>query len=205
MGILLMEQMRYTQARDLLQRAIQEESNNPYAWYWLGEAHNKTGQLNQAQAFFSRALELDPAFAPFSRVVTYPDHEGRIPLWDPLRPARIYPIELDNRGVTVVPSDAPETGIRPAAPPVAPDLPGVPVYIPPSLHAIPVQGVNAPTYVPQPFAFPAQTVTTPVYIPPQFHEAHVQTAETPVYIPPPPPDASAMPPQPVYIPPPPPH
>jgi hypothetical protein len=204
-GILLMEQMRYTQARALLQRAVQEESNNPYAWYWLGMAHNRTGQLNQAQAFFSRALELDPAFAPFSRVVTYPDHGERIPLWDPLRPARIYPIELDSRGVMVVPPDAPGTGIRPAAPPVAPDLPRVPVYIPPSPHTISVQGTGAPVHGwPQPPAAPSQAASAPVYIPPQLHDAPVQTIGAPVYIMPFPSDAAVAP-QPVYIPPPPPY
>jgi len=160
-GIRMMEQMRYNQARTWLQRAVQEERDNPYAWFWFGKAHHRIGNFQQAQIFYRRAIELDPGFAPFARIVTYPDHGGRIPLWDPLRPARVFPIELSNRGISIVPPDAPEAGRRPTAPPVHINLPGVPVYIPPAPDAVP------------------QAVTEPLHfqwLPPE-----------PVYIPPPPP------------------
>jgi len=159
-GIRMMEQMRYNQARTWLQRAVQEERDNPYAWYWFGKAHNRAGNFQQAQIFFRRALELDPGFAPFARVVTYPDHGGRIPLWDPLRPARVFPVELSNRGITIVPPDAPEAGRRPTAPPVNLNFPRVPVYIPPSPHDMPVQASDAPLH------FQWLLPPEPVYIPP---------------------------------------
>jgi len=162
-GISMMGQMRYNQARTWLQRAVQEERDNPYAWYWFGKAHNRAGNFQQAQIFFRRALELDPGFAPFARVVTYPDHGGRIPLWDPLRPARVFPIELSNRGIAIVPPDAPEAGRRPPAPPVNIEFPRVPVYIPPSPHDMPVQAPDVPLHFQW---LPPESMPAPVYIPP---------------------------------------
>ena len=42
-GIALMQQTRYEAARPYLLKAIQEEKNNPNAWYWYGVYHEKTG------------------------------------------------------------------------------------------------------------------------------------------------------------------
>ena len=61
-GIQLMEQMRYKQACLVLQKAVKEEPNNPYAWYWYGMAHDKVGQFQQAQFFYAKALALSSVF-----------------------------------------------------------------------------------------------------------------------------------------------
>ena len=161
----MMEQMRYEQARSLLQRAVQEERNNPYAWYWFGKAHDRVGKFEQAQFFYMRALELDPGFAPFARVVTYPNDGGRRALWDPLRPARIYPVELSRGGVTIVPPGAEGATRRPDLPQVDPRQPVVPIYVPPEFPA----------------AIPGDAAQMPVYVPPDF------AGQQPVFIPPPPP------------------
>ena len=151
-GIALMEQERYSHARPWLQKAVQEERRNPYAWYWYGMYHERTGQFTQAQFFYTRALEQDPAFPPLSRAVAYPDDGERVPLWDPLRPARVYPIPTNDLGIAVVPPDAPQAATRPTVPPVDPQLPKVPVYIPPepTEHPIPGDAVQPPVYVPPP-------------------------------------------------------
>ena len=218
-GIRMMEQMRYNQARTWLQKAVQEERGNPYAWYWYGKAHDRIGQFQQAQVFYRRALELDPGFPPFLRVVTYPDDGGRRALWDPLRPARIYPIELGNRGVAIVPPGAPEAGRRPATrPTIDPSLPSAPIYAPPSprggpshvvhvppqfqgqpaVYALPQQVTAAPAHVPQMVVAPSGG-HAPIYVPPA---PPAGTAQQPVYVPPSPPADAVQ--QPVYIPPPPP-
>ena len=149
-GISLMEQERYTQARSWLQKAVQEERRNPYAWYWYGMAHERIGEFQQAQFFYTKALDLDPAFPPLSRVVAYPDDGNRKPLWDPLRPARVYPIPTNDHGVVIVPPDAPQATMRPARPAVDPDIPKVPVYVPPEPSATLLSGdaVQPPVYVP---------------------------------------------------------
>ena len=226
-GIQLMEQMRYEQARAWLQRAVQEEFYNPYAWYWFGKAHEKVGQFSQAQFFYRRALEMDPGLTPFARVVVYPHDGDRIPLWDPLRPARIYPVELDASGVTIVPPDAPEATLRPITP--DPSQPS-PAYVPPGfdgqiVHAAPVS-VSMPVVpqqqiihaAPQPVSMPipqqqvihatpppvsAPMPQQPVHIPPPPSSA-ATAPQQPVHIPPPPPSAATTPQQPVHIPPPPP-
>jgi len=187
MGIRLMEQKRYNQANALLQRAVQEERDNPYAWYWLGRAHDSIGQFHQAQVFYRRAMELDPGFAPFSRFVTYPDHGGRIPLWDPLRPARVYPVELSNRGITIVPPDAPEAGRRPTAPPLDMNFPRLPVYVPPAPRDISIGGMGTGMEImletlPQFQLLPPDAVFIPEHQP-----VHIHIPSEPVHIPPPPP------------------
>jgi tetratricopeptide (TPR) repeat protein len=153
-GISLMEAKRYGQARPWLQKAVQEERRNPYAWYWYGMAHEKIGQMEQAQFFYARALDLDPAFPPFVRVVTYPDGDSdRKALWDPLRPAQVYPVETVSHGVAIVPPNAPEATTRPTRPPVDPLLPRVPVYVPPepTTPVVPGDAQQPPVYVPPGF------------------------------------------------------
>ncbi|MCL2010926.1 MAG: tetratricopeptide repeat protein [Synergistaceae bacterium] len=162
MGIRMMEQERYEHARRWLQKAVQEERGNPYAWYWFGMAHDKVGQYQQAQFFFTRALELDPAFPPLSRVVAYPDDGGdRKALWDPLRPARVYPVETGDQDVVIVPPGAPESTPRPSRPYADPTLPQVPVYVPPLAPSFPGDAIQPPVYVPPDFT------EQPVYIPPE--------------------------------------
>jgi tetratricopeptide (TPR) repeat protein len=156
-GVSLMDAKRYGQARPWLQKAVQEERRNPYAWYWYGMAHEKIGQIQQAQFFYARALDLDPAFPPFSRVVAYPDDDGdRKALWDPLRPARVYPVETTSRGMVIVPPGAQEATARPSRPAVDPMLPRVPVYVPPEPTNFVIYGdaEQPPVYVPPPFPGP---------------------------------------------------
>jgi len=149
-GIALMEQERYGQARPWLQKAVQEERRNPWAWYWYGMWHDKNGQPQEAQFFYTRAVDLDPAFPPFVRVVTYPDDGNRIPLWDPLRPARVYPVDTGGRGIAAAPPGSPQSASRPARPAIDPDLPKVPVYIPPEPSYSPGDASQPPVYVPPP-------------------------------------------------------
>ena len=149
-GISLMQAERYGQARPWLQKAVQEERRNPYAWYWYGMYHEKTGQFQQAQFFYTKALEEDPAFPPLSRIVTYPDDGGKKALWDPRRPARVYPVETDTRGIVIVPPDASQAASRPSRPPIDPELPKVPVYVPPEPTTTLFSGdaLQPPVYVP---------------------------------------------------------
>ncbi|MDR1730877.1 MAG: tetratricopeptide repeat protein [Synergistaceae bacterium] len=151
-GIALLEQERYTQARPWLQKAVQEERRNPWAWYWYGVVHERVGEFQQAQFFYTKALELDPALPPLSRIVAYPDSGERQPLWDPLRPARIYSIPTNDQGVAIIPPDAPQATSRPVRPPLDPEVPKVPVYVPPEPtdSVVPGDAIQPPVYVPPP-------------------------------------------------------
>ncbi|MDR3230884.1 MAG: tetratricopeptide repeat protein [Synergistaceae bacterium] len=203
-GIGLLEQERYTQARPWLQKAVQEERRNPWAWYWYGVAHERAGEFQQAQFFYTKALELDPVLPPLSRVVAWPDNGERKPLWDPLRPARVYPIPTNDRGVAIIPPDAPQATRRPGRPPIDPERPRVPVYVPPE---------------PTDPVFPGDAPQPPVYVPPDGVDPRVSESlrqpplsplsssaepeEGPIYMPPAPP---VLPPvsgdaAPVYMPP----
>ncbi|MBR1485927.1 MAG: tetratricopeptide repeat protein [Synergistaceae bacterium] len=164
-GIALMNEERYEAARPYLQKAIQEERNNPNAWYWYGVYHEKTGKYTQAQYFYSKAVTIDPTLEPLSRVVYYPNDAEKTPLWDSKRPARVYPVATKNDGVTI------GSGNFPTAP-NDPEIPKVPVYIPPQPDSNPTDGDNwAPAlYVPPtPREAQENTVTNaaPVYNPPQ--------------------------------------
>ena len=97
-GIALMKQARYEAARPYLLKAIQENRNDPNAWYWYGVYHEKTGGYHQAQYFYSKAVTIDPAFEPLSRVVFQPNDSEKTPLWDPKRPARVYEIQTASTG-----------------------------------------------------------------------------------------------------------
>jgi hypothetical protein len=221
-GIALMEKERYEQARPWLQKAVQEERRNPYAWYWYGMAHEKIGQFQQAQFFYARTLALDPAFPPFVRVTTYPEGD-RKPLWDPLRPPRVYPVETETRGVTGVPPSAPEATVRPPRPPVDPEIPKVPMYVPPEPPVIPGDALQPPVYVPpshpeqvppqvpilqETFVPPVPPVMeqAPMYVPPPPQVNTAATKQAPVYMPPVPqatpasPDQQAIPVPPVTAP-----
>ena len=164
-GIELMQAERYEAAKPYLLKAIQENRNNPNAWYWYGVYHEKTGKFSQAQYFFSKALAIDPALEPLSRVVYYPNDNEKTPLWDPKRPARVYPVETKNNGVTIGKGNFPSA-------PNDPELPKVPVYTPPEPGANPMDGDSwSPAlYVPpSPEEIEGTTVENelPVYNPPQ--------------------------------------
>ena len=161
----LMNQERYEQARPYLVKAIQEERNNPNAWYWYGVYHEKTGGYHQAQYFYGKAITIDPTFEPLSRVVYYPNDPEKTPLWDPKRPARVYPIETSSKGITQVP---PNVSKFPTAP-NDPQMPKVPVYTPPEREASPLDG---------------DAWSPSVYVPPSPEEITPQTGSYPVYLPP---------------------
>ncbi|GHS97419.1 hypothetical protein AGMMS50276_17440 [Synergistales bacterium] len=149
-GIALMEEGRYNQAGAWLQKAIREERRNPNAWYWYGMYHDKIGQFQQAQFFYVKALEQDPAFPPLSRLVTYPDDGDKKALWDNRRPARVYPIATGSRGVDIVPPGSPESTPRQQRPANA-NIPKVPVYTPPPPLTLSSGDVSQPpVYVPPP-------------------------------------------------------
>ena len=159
-GIELMQQERYEQAKPYLLKAIQEERNNPNAWYWYGVYHEKTGGFYQAQYFYSKAVTIDPAFEPLSRVVFYPEDPEKTPLWDPKRPARVYPVETANVPMNV--SRFPNA-------PDDPEVPKVPVYTPPEPGSSPLDGDswNPAVYVPpRPEELPEMDGNSPVYMPP---------------------------------------
>lgn len=167
-GVALMRQDRYEAAYPWLQKAVQEERRNPEAWYWYGMYHEKTAQFEQAQFFYRKAMELDPGFEPFSRVVVYPGDGERVPLWDPKRPARVYPIPTNDHGIAIIPPDSPQARRRPVRPPIDPELPKVPVYTPPEPGAGPFDGDawQPSIYVP-PGRERLMEGGEPVYMPPE--------------------------------------
>ncbi len=159
-GIELMKQERYEKAKPYLLKAIQEDRNNPNVWYWYGVYHEKTGGFYQAQYFYSKAITIDPAFEPLSRVVYYPEDSEKTPLWDPKRPARVYPVE-----VAAVPQNR---SSFPTAP-NDPELPRVPVYTPPEPGSSPLDG---------------DAWSPAVYVPPRPEEVDTEGEISPVYLPP---------------------
>ena len=179
-GIELMQQDRYEQARPYLLKAIQEERNNPNAWYWYGVYHEKTGGFYQAQYFYTKAVTIDPAFEPLSRVVFYPEDPEKTPLWDPKRPARVYPVETANVPLNV--SRFPNA-------PNDPEVPKVPVYTPPEPGSSPLDGDswNPAVYVPpSPEELTETDGQSPVYLPPDAESVIAdgrQTLEIPAYTP----------------------
>lgn len=159
-GIELMQQERYEKAKPYLLKAIQEERNNPNAWYWYGVYHEKTGGFYQAQYFYTKAVTIDPAFEPLSRVVFYPEDSEKTPLWDPKRPARVYPVETASVPMNV--SRFPNA-------PDDPEIPKVPVYTPPEPGSTPLDG---------------DSWNPAVYVPPSPEELTELDGQSPVYLPP---------------------
>ncbi|MDR3264557.1 MAG: tetratricopeptide repeat protein [Synergistaceae bacterium] len=198
-GMALLEQERYTPARRWLQKAVQEDCFNPWAWYLYGVVHERTGEFQQAQFFYTKALELDPTLPPLSRVVAWPDNGERKALWDPLRPARVYPIPTNDHGVAIIPPDAPQATRRPARPPIDPELPKVPVYVPPepTNSIVPGDAPQPPVYVPPPEAPRvleyAPQGSPPLRLPPTQISSPATDPGGPVYMPPAPPENSAPP------------
>ena len=172
-GIALMQEERYEAAKPYLLKAIQENRNDPNAWYWYGVYHEKTGGFNQAQYFYSKAVTIDPAFEPLSRIVYYPNDSEKTPLWDPKRPARVYPVATKNDGVGIGQGNFPSA-------PNDPEIPKVPVYVPPEPGSSPLTGDNwAPAvYVPpSPEEVPEPEGSSPVYMPPQAGNIIAETQE----------------------------
>ena len=167
-AIALMEQGNYETAKRYLLRAINVNRNDPNVWYWYGKYHEYTGNFYQAQYFYSKAVKIDPSFEKLSRVVYYPNDPEKTPLWDPKRPARVYPVETSGRGVTAMTPDAVDRVTYPKVPD-DPEIPKVPVYNPPEPGTSPLNGDEwAPS----------------VYVPPAHDEGDSQARQTPVYVPP---------------------
>ena len=133
-GIDLLNEGKYDAAKQYLLKAIQENRNDPNVWYWYGVYSERTGGFHQAQYFYSKAITIDPAFEPLSRVVYYPNDAEKTPLWDPKRPARVYPVATSSNGVTVS-----SRNNYPSSP-YDPSLPKVPVYTPPEPGSYPEDG-----------------------------------------------------------------
>ncbi|MCR4819331.1 MAG: tetratricopeptide repeat protein [Fretibacterium sp.] len=210
-GVALMKQERYTAARPWLQKAIQQNRRSAAAWYWYGMCHEKTGHFYEAQYFYSKAVECDPTFEPLSRVVAYPNGGDKTPLWDPRRPARVYPVPTDSvmgssgQGVTIVPPNSPQARPRPSRPALDPELPKVPAYVPPEPGALPQDGDawHPAVYVPPTMGSVAtgRDEGTPVYIPPSLPQGGVPSVTAPVnagpvYQPPQPPQTAVTRPSP---------
>lgn len=180
-GIALMQQDRYEQAKPYLLKAIQENRNDPNVWYWYGVYHEKTGGFYQAQYFYSKAVTIDPAFEPLSRVVYYPEDSEKTPLWDPKRPARVYPVEVASTGgITNVPAGIPGRSSFPEAP-NDPELPHVPVYTPPEPGAAPFDGDawRPAVYVPpSPEDIQTEGEMSAVYLPPEPQSIIAQDSTT---------------------------
>ena len=173
-GIALMKAERYEAAKPYLLKAIQEERNNPNAWYWYGVYHERTGGFHQAQYFYSKAITIDPAFEPLSRVVYYPEDTEKTPLWDPKRPARVYPVATANDGMSI------GRGNFPSAP-NDPEIPKVPVYTPPEPDSNPMDGDawSPAVYVPPMPEEAPVNIGTPVYNPPNLQRVEAKVPELP--------------------------
>ena len=167
-AINLLNQGRYEAAKPYLLKAIQNNKNDPNVWYWYGKYHEYIGSFYQAQYYFTKAMQIDPSFEPLSRVVYYPNDPLKTPLWDPRRPARIYPVETSGRGITTVPPNARDRNRFPNAP-ADPQVPSVPVYTPPEPGSSPTDGDK---WLPS------------VYVPPSPDELQTEGGRTPAYIPP---------------------
>lgn len=167
-AINLLNQGRYEAAKPYLIKAIQTNKNDPNVWYWYGKYHEYIGSFYQAQYYFTKAVQIDPSFEPLSRVVYYPNDPLKTPLWDPRRPARIYPVETSGRGITTVPPNARDRNRFPNAP-ADPQVPSVPVYTPPEPGSTPIDG---------------DRWQSSIYVPPSPDELQTEGGRTPAYIPP---------------------
>ena len=180
-AIALMEQGNYEQAKRYLLRAMNVNRNDPNVWYWYGKYHEYIGNYYQAQYFYSKAVKIDPSFEKLSRVVYYPKDPEKTPLWDPKRPARVYPVETGGKGITTMTPDAIDRVTYPKADNNDPSLPKVPIYTPPQPESSPLDGDKwAPS----------------VYVPPAPQDTDSTIRNTPAYMPPVTQDSGKLPPVP---------
>ena len=94
----LLQRRFFAKATELLELCVIIEPDNPHGWYSLGQAYQARGLLAKAQKAYRKTLEIAPDYPPFSREIAYPPSEGRRPLWDPAKPARIETIDRTSRG-----------------------------------------------------------------------------------------------------------
>lgn len=167
-AITLINQGRYNEAKPYLLNAINANKNDPNVWYWYGVWHEKLGCYHEAQYFYTKALKINPSFEPLSRVAYYPEDPDKIPLWDPKRPARVYPVETGDRNFTRVPPFGRDSTTFPNAP-ENPVIPRVPAYTPPEPGSTPLEG---------------DAWSPAVYVPPSPNNPNIPNGTPPVYVPP---------------------
>ena len=167
-AITLINQGRYKEAKPYLLNAINTNKNDANVWYWYGVWHEKLGCFHEAQYFYTKALKINPSFEPLSRVAYYPEDPDKIPLWDPKRPARVYPVETGNKNFTTVPPFARDSTSFPEAP-NDPVIPKVPVYTPPEPGSTPLEG---------------DAWSPAVYVPPSPNDPYAHEGSQAVYVPP---------------------
>jgi len=202
-GLILLEQRYFTRATPLLERAVLEEPANPRAWHALGRAYHARGLFPRAQEAYKKALAAEPGYPPLSRIFAYPSGDGRKPLWDPKRPARIEALPAASGGfANLQPEEAPspqpeapiytpplphETAQKEIQAPLTPEASPVPRQVPSGRGNgklrpfVPVRIVIAPRTEEKPAQ--AQAEGTPPALP-------GQDVQTPVYIPPSPPEGN---------------
>ncbi len=167
-AITLINQGRYNEAKPYLLNAINTDKNDANVWYWYGVWHEKLGCFHEAQYYYTKALKINPSFEPLSRVAYYPNDPDKTPLWDPKRPARVYPVDTGDRNFTRVPPFGRDSTNFPDAP-NDPVIPRVPVYTPPEPGSTPLDG---------------DSWNPAVYVPPSPNDPYVQDGTSLVYVPP---------------------
>jgi tetratricopeptide (TPR) repeat protein len=61
----------YTGALDTYRRALQLDPDNPIIFYRMGYVFTQSGELEQAEQYLTKSLELDPSFAPSQAALGY--------------------------------------------------------------------------------------------------------------------------------------
>jgi len=82
---------RYSQARELLQRMLAEDRENPHVWYLLGKVAELRGDLEEAQVAYGQTLALAPGYPELSRVLMAHSRGDALPIWDPRRQKKSLP------------------------------------------------------------------------------------------------------------------
>jgi len=62
-GLIYIEQEKFEDAKLVLEKALEVNHQNPYAWNALGLAERNMGQFAASREHYNKALELDPLYA----------------------------------------------------------------------------------------------------------------------------------------------
>lgn len=62
-GLIYIEQEKYKEAKEVLEKALEVNDQNPYAWNALGLTERSMGQFAASLENYNKALELDPLYA----------------------------------------------------------------------------------------------------------------------------------------------
>ena len=168
---LLVATGQYSQARELLQRMLAEDRENPHVWYLLGKVAELRGDLEEAQVAYGQTLALAPGYPELSRVLMAHSRGDALPIWDPRRQKKSLPKAAPAAQNPIPPQDGasrhavalgveipllvgPGAEMGPLQAP-QPMVPPVPVA-PPSGAVVPRTGTAAPgAQAPQPMVPPA--------------------------------------------------